>query len=315
MFAVASAMYALVERRFIQSHDARPVGFLKNTAAFGAVVLPLVALTHATFLWKGFPWRLPQAQAELAYLQDFPSGREMQALDGPLGFELVGDSFALQYTTGLASLAKRWSMRFELLAGSGCPMLFGVQLKSLRWRGCIRARDDVLRRLSETNLPIILTQRWEYYDDATIDYDLAPVTGKEKSYTKLRAALEATLKTLTVGGRRVLVVGAQVEAGCEINHPRLLQGPLPHRPLPPCSTRRQDVVRDNAPIDLMLAEIVAKLPDRVRLFRPIDYFCDAECPVVKDGVWLYINSTHFSVAGSDYFVGRSEEVFRDFLMK
>jgi SGNH domain (fused to AT3 domains) len=49
------------------------------------------------------------------------------------------------------------------------------------------------------------------------------------------------------------------------------------------------------------------------LIRPIDYFCDADCPVVKDGLWLYSNSIHLSLAGADYMMSRSERVFRDFL--
>jgi peptidoglycan/LPS O-acetylase OafA/YrhL len=317
MIGVASATYVLIERQFIQSHDIRPAGFWMNTAAFGAVVLPLAAVTHATFLWKGFPSRLPQAQAELAYLQDFPEGREMLSLDGPLRFELVGDSFAQQYTTGLASLAKRLSMKFEIHAGANCPLLLGVELKSFRRQECNQTRNEVLRRLSETDLPIILALRWDLYDDEAIEdkFDPAatPTSGK-KTYAKLQTALERTLETLTANGRHLLLVGAQVEAGCEIDRPRLLQGPLRHRPVPPCPTMRDVDARANASVDSMLAGIASKWGDQVRLFRPIDYFCDTMCPVVKDGIWLYFDSSHFSVAGSTYFVDRSQEVFREFLI-
>jgi hypothetical protein len=52
--------------------------------------------------------------------------------------------------------------------------------------------------------------------------------------------------------------------------------------------------------------ISAEWPDRIELLRPVDYFCDAECPVVADGIWLYFDRTHFTAAGSDYMVKRAE---------
>ena len=63
----------------------------------------------------------------------------------------------------------------------------------------------------------------------------------------------------------------------------------------------------------MLSRIKAEWPDRIDLLQPVDYFCDAECPVVSDGIWLYIDRTHFSVAGSDYMVKRAEGPFTRFI--
>jgi peptidoglycan/LPS O-acetylase OafA/YrhL len=142
MGVVATGMYLFVERRFIQSSDAKPTSFLRYSAGFWSLVLTLVAITHATFLSKGFPWRLPKPQAELAHLQDFPSGRDMVPIEGPLGFQLMGDSLATQYVAGLASLAKQLNTPFEVLGGAGCPILYGVKLKALRREECTLARDN-----------------------------------------------------------------------------------------------------------------------------------------------------------------------------
>ena len=57
----------------------------------------------------------------------------------------------------------------------------------------------------------------------------------------------------------------------------------------------------------------ARWPDKVQLLRPIDYFCDENCPVVKDGLWLYAERIHLNMAGSEYLASRSENVFRQFL--
>jgi hypothetical protein len=63
----------------------------------------------------------------------------------------------------------------------------------------------------------------------------------------------------------------------------------------------------------MLSRIQAEWPDRIELLRPVDYFCDDECPVVSDGIWLYYDLTHFTVAGSHYMVKRAEIPFTRFL--
>lgn len=317
MIVVATAMYFLVERRFIQSRQ-RQTSLLRSAAGFTAAVLLLVAITHATVFLKGMPWRLPEAQAELAHLQDFPNYRDVIPIEGPLQFELVGDSFATQYIAGLSILAKRLEMKFDVLGASGCPILYGAQLKSLRRQVCIQARDETLRRLDQTNLPtnlpIIFAQKWRTYSDALIDLegDTGTASGSD-TFTKLRSATERTIERLTANGRRILIVGDQIQAGCDTNPARLLPGLLPHKPLSCPPNTKEIMERWNAPINQMLADIQARWPDRVQLFRPVDYFCDPECPVVRDGIWLYYNSTHFSVAGSKYIVARSESMFRNFL--
>jgi len=318
MFVVAAAMYRFVERRFIQPSKFRAASFLKNAAGFWSVVIVLVAITHATFLSKGFAWRLSVDQEKVAHLQDFPSGRDIEPVDGPVTFQLVGDSHASQYEAGLSPLMKRLGIRMEGLGGAGCPILYGMALKALRREECIEARDKTLLRIKQTYLPIIFVQKWTYYDDATVDYEFDGSKNAhsdlKNSYTKLEDALKRTMAEFVAGGRHILLLGAQVHANCSINLPRLLQGPLPHAPLPPCPpASRASIEQSGAQTNQMLSRIQAKWPDRIELLRPVDYFCDDECPVVADGIWLYHDLTHFTVVGSHYMVKRAEIPFTRFL--
>jgi peptidoglycan/LPS O-acetylase OafA/YrhL len=314
MAVVATAMNLFIERKFIQSSD-RPTNFLRYSLGFWSVLLTLVAITHTTFLSKGFPWRLPNAQTELAHLQDFPSGRDIEPIGGPVAFELMGDSLATQYFAGLSPVAKQLNMRFEPVGGAGCPILYGVVLKEFRRDECILVRDKTLARLNETDLPIIYVQKWAFYDDAAIDYESEPNLPAQKgSFVKLQHAIENTLGRFVARGHRVLLIGGQVYASCAINRPRLLQGPLPHTPQPPCPIRtREEAEKSTAFVDQMLSRIASRWPGNVELLKPVEYFCDKECPVIKDGVWLYFDYVHFSVAGSRYMVARSADVFRKFL--
>jgi peptidoglycan/LPS O-acetylase OafA/YrhL len=319
MVVIATGMYLFIERRFILPSEAPPPSFAKNSAVFWSVVLSLVAVTHTTFVSRGFAWRLPEAQVELAHQQDFPSARDLVAVGGPIGVELLGDSLAVQYIAGLSPLLKQFNLRLEPLGGAGCPTLEGVALKGIRRKECILLRDEALKRLSETDLPIIYTQKWSFYDDATVDYEYeseAKLPPRKGSYAKLELALERTLAKFVARGHRVLIIGGQVYSGCEINRPRLLQGPLPHAPQPPCQPRPREVVeKETASANAMLERISAKWPGKVELMRPVDYFCDKECLIVNEGIWLYFNFSHYTVAGSKFAVSRAEPLFRKFILQ
>ena len=315
MLIVATAMYRLVERRFIQP-SGLSVSAWKNAFQFGGIVLPLVAITHLTFISKGFEWRLSEPQIEHARINGPSLDKDVEPWEGPVTFLLAGDSHSEHYTRGLEPLTRRMGIRLELVGSAGCPILQDVALKSRRREDCIAARDHALLRMREARLPIIFVQRWDIYDDASIDYQGAGDenwSDAKDTYSKLELALEKTLGSL-IDDRRILLIGAQVEASCEINRPRLLQGPLPHAPLAPCpATSKERVERSGAEVNEMLARIQAKWPDRVELLRPVDYFCDTDCPVVSGGAWLYWDRTHFSFAGSRYMVERAAKPFTRFL--
>ena len=119
--AVATAMYFLIERRFTRSSKTPSIGFVKNAAIFGPVVLSLVAITHTTFLSKGFACGTASPNGAGTF-EDFPSGRDLEPVDGPIGIELVGNSLATQYIAGLSPLMKDSNIRLEVLGGAGCPI-------------------------------------------------------------------------------------------------------------------------------------------------------------------------------------------------
>jgi SGNH domain (fused to AT3 domains) len=318
MLVVASAMYVLVERRFIRAPGQPVVRFSKNAAVFAAVILPLVALTHLTFLQRGFLWRLPAAQLQTLHLQEFPGSGDLGGTEGPVGVQFLGDSLMGQYAYGMKPIMRDLHLDFQAAGGPGCAILSGVtSYDPARREFCRTARDHALEQTSHNTLPIVFTQLWRLYDDAAIDVDtpaagaLPPVKG---AYNMLRLALRPTIEALVAQGHRVLLVGAQVDPGCPIDQPRLLPGPLPHAPQPPCPvTSRGEADQSVAPIDRILAGIRDSWPDRVALLRPVDYFCNAECPVTKDGLWLYTSRIHLSLAGSDYMVSRSRDALLAFL--
>jgi hypothetical protein len=320
MLVVAAAMYVFVERRFMLSSPPEK-GSLRFAAGMASLILGLASTTHLTFLSKGFAWRLPAAQAEQTHLQSYPSDADIINANNSsphVGALFVGDSIMLEYEYGLRAIMRQRNTAFRAVGGAGCPILYGVMLsKPLRRNECREARDSALETIEKTDTPIIYAQLWTFYDDATIDNDadaakdIAPSKG---TYDKLRLGLELTVARAVARGHRILLIGAQPDPGCPVNVPRLQPGPLPHAAQPPCPvTTKEAAERYVAPLDRVLNEVGAKWPHRVTVLRPVDYFCDHECPVVLNGLWLYSNRAHLSLAGADHMISRSGEAFRSFL--
>ncbi len=321
MLAVSTAMYFYVERAFILDGPS-PAGTIRKTAiAFLSVVLGLASVTHTTFVSGGLAWRLPADRNELARIQDFPSERDIAAMSGPMALNLVGDSHAMQYEVGLSELLQRLGLNMEIMAKPGCPILYGVSRKDpFSKRRCDAVRDRSLERIASNRLPIFFVLSWGDYDDASIelqggnDHEPSLLQGG-RTYTKLKRALESTLERFAAGGRRILLVGSQVNANCSFDRLRLYPGPLPHAPAAPCPPGTREAARSSgAWVNEFLRDIQSRSKGSVTLFRPVDYFCDDECPTMKDGLWLYFDGTHFSVAGSRYMVSRAEPALVRFLV-
>jgi peptidoglycan/LPS O-acetylase OafA/YrhL len=323
MLAVAALMYALIERRFIQSSSLqtpapKTPGLPKPVVGLWSVLLAFAAITHLTFLSRGLPWRLPEAELAQVHLQDFPSSADAYDPVQHVGVQFIGDSLMLEYAYGLRSMLRQLDIGYQSAGGPGCPILDGVsRAASVRREECRQARDHALEQIERTDAPIIYAQLWRLYDDASINDDFdstQSVPPTKDAFRKLQPALERTIGKLVATGHRVLLLGAQIDPGCFINVPRLQQGPLPHAALAPCPLiTKQAAERAVGSIDRVLESVSAKWPDKVTVLRPVDYFCDSECPVVRDGIWLYTSRIHLNIAGSDYMVSRSASVFRKFL--
>ena len=79
-------------------------------------------------------------------------------------------------------------------------------------------------------------------------------------------------------------------------------------PLPCPATPRQAAEQATERVDQVFARVQARWPDKIELLRPIDYFCDTECPAIKDGLWLYASRIHWTLAGSNLMVSRAADV-------
>ena len=330
MGITATAMYFFVEKPFIHGRSRSLLPRPRTSIlGYGGTILLLVAVTHTAFLQDGWAWRLSWEKQQLTELQRFgvvsceakssSSSCAFGKLDAPLSVEVVGDSVAQQYVAALDPLLKQLGFRGETLTVGGCPVLIGMALKGSQRETCESRKKSIFTRLRSSDGNVVLTQAWGGYNDDTTISDFGRLdlsSGEERSLAQLETSLEKTIEVLAVGRRKILLVGDQVRTNCKIDKDRLLPGPLWHAPQAPCpSISRDQIARSGERVNAVLERVAARWANRVTLIKPVDYFCDEECPVVRNGLWLYLDELHFTRAGSQYMGQRAENVFREFLAR
>jgi peptidoglycan/LPS O-acetylase OafA/YrhL len=284
---------------------------------FATAVLSSAVVTHATFKADGVRWRLPAVQLARLDLQSFgmngcvPTGERSCAfgdLNGKESLELLGDSYVQQYVAALGDRLRARGIRGNTSTVSGCPMLIGVKPVA-HAKECVDLRDNELARIKASPADfVVIGQAWHIYLDPGDGVD-------ERTQSRIvQDGLAATIRFLDRPGRRFLVVGGQVRpVDCAFDQMRMQPGPLWHQPAQPCEPMpKQKAVAAASAIDAMLAAAVQPYAD-AELMRPSEVYCDQACPVVSDGVWLFMDPGHFTVAGSQRMGRQAHPVIDRFL--
>jgi len=282
------------------------------------VILACAALTHLTFKADGARWRLPPAELARLDLQSFgmnscvPEGERRCAfgdLTGKRSLELLGDSYVQQYVAAFDDPLKARGIRGNTSTVGGCPMLIRVTLPGPRAKECADLRDSELARIKASPADfVVIGQAWHIYIDRADE-------ANERTQRKIvQDGLSATIHFLSRPGRRFLVIGDQVRpVNCVFDRMRMLPGPLWHAPPQPCeSVPKQEALAAASATDGMLSAAL-QLDANAELIRPSEVYCDQGCPVVAEGVWLFMDPGHFTIAGSQRMGREAHAVIERFL--
>ncbi|CCD94198.1 putative acyltransferase [Bradyrhizobium sp. ORS 375] len=312
--ALATLMFAVVEQPLRQL----PWPRLAQVASFATVLIVGAGLAHVTFRANGVVSRLPDQQRALFQLQGFGLNKCGRAvgrlcafgdLAGTRGVELLGDSYVQQYVAALDESLKARGMIGHVSTMSGCPTLTGLMAEGPRAQVCAELRDSELPRIRRSPADfVVIGQAWQNY------LDLGEGPQAQARNAEVAKHLADTIRLLDRPGRHFLVIGGQVRpVNCTFDALRMLPGPRWHAPARPCDpVPKSEAVAANATIDAVLSEAIRPLA-KVTLLRPSEVYCDRDCPVVQDGVWLFQDAGHFTVAGAQRMGERAAPIFATFL--
>jgi SGNH domain (fused to AT3 domains) len=230
-------------------------------------------------------------------------------LNGKRSLELLGDSYVQQYVAALDDQLRTRGIRGDTSTVGGCLMLIGVAPLAPRAEECAHLRDSELARIKASPADfVVIGQAWQIY------VDRADEGGGGKQSRSIQDGLSETIRFLDRPGRRFLVIGSQVRPiNCAFDAMRMQPGPLWHEPPQPCEPvpNRQAVAAASGTDALLAAAL--KSYANAELIRPSEVYCDQDCPVVSAGIWLFMDSGHFTVAGSQRMGRKVREVIDRFL--
>ena len=167
--------------------------------------------------------------------------------------------------------------------------------------------------IRSNNSAVVLSQSWLTYGD-TIQSEVRAPNAAASWIDIWRAGIEDTIRDLGANGRQFLIVAPGVEPDCRSQPTRFAPGPLWHASSRPCPPVPLASVRArNGDFNAMLTGLQQRYPSQVRILFPDRYLCDADCPTTEDGLWLYWDVDHLTVAGARRVGAMADGMIRKFI--
>ena len=233
------------------------------------------------------PWKSCNARVQEAWCSLGDTDRSPTML-------LWGDSHLLSWAPALNKSLEGQGVRAVFVTSSACPPLLGVATSTRP--GCAGQNLGVKSYLASSPSvhTVVLAAYWSFYfsenDEltSTADYPLAHGSDAAK------AGLISTIQWLRDNGKQVVLIGPVPVF--EKNVPLALAlGNATDRSLLRSSLDEQIT---KTALFFEAVNTVKLSGVSFRLFDPIQWLCSEDCMVVKDGIPLYRDSHHLSIAGA-----------------
>jgi peptidoglycan/LPS O-acetylase OafA/YrhL len=312
MAVLAVALYRWVERPFRAAAPATAKRFWQLSAACAVLIAAVAVPAYVAFRQDGWSWRYDEARQELMRKQAFALAPCLDVncvfgdVSGPLGVQIIGDSYAQQYVAALQPLLLKLGRRGESYAYGGCMMLKGLVMADNRaGADCAARREAALAKIRNSDAPVLVAQAWSSYRGVFHDDNGKPLAAESDQGRRdmIAGALSNTLATLGHPDRRILVSGGEVLTNCQKYGTEVSRFPLTQEE---CAAPVLTGVRkQTAGWNETLLKVTLPQPGQVQILRPEDYLCAQVCDVVNGGIWLYRDSGHWTVAGAELLSRRA----------
>jgi peptidoglycan/LPS O-acetylase OafA/YrhL len=298
--ALASLSYHFIEQPFRRS----PVvtrRFIVTSSALCASVLALVSgvgLTRGGFVERFAPEvvQLDRARApQIPYINcDEKAGCLLGRAEGAPTMLLWGDSHLLAWAPALNTTLASLDTRAVFAYSSACPPMLGVDnaIKAIcpaqnrAIKGYLLANPDIKT--------VLLSAYWSSYfkDDGPLTAAAGepPATGTRAA----QAALTSTIQWLRDNRRQVVLVGPVPVYETSVPMALALEKAT-GRALLHSSLNEQ---RQKHASFFKVIDSAKRGGASFRFLDPIQWLCAEECMVMKDGIPLYRDEHHLSVAGA-----------------
>lgn len=318
---VAGALlYRCVERLFMGKWQfIKPVGLSLVTASVAALAYGTTLVIDHEGMKSRVPAEYLAFAADPANFHTNNYGGHGYSLEPLLGDAtgrkaavIAGDSFALQYASGLDQELKAKGISMSGVFRHGCVLSkeYTRILNNVPRQDCRESYSKALSELDGNNLPFIFAHSWEGYSGMIADHE---GNNAEKDYNKNYSAvitdiLQRARKDL--GDRQLIIVGSQPYMYEKMNVVSCLL--RPRYVTQGCETLLKYSVESSSPyaINKVLKEFAESTPNTFYVDAAQAFCIDGICETVRDGKILYSDANHLSIDGS---IIAAKEILKKFL--
>jgi len=217
---------------------------------------------------------------------------------------LWGDSYAMHLAPALSSSPSK--IDFVQHTKSSCGPFPGIGTIKSKWEACIKFNDDVIEWiLSNDDIKTVYaSSSFSQLQFPLFDRDGRSVTGTDRIADLIVDSLIATSARLKAHGKTLILISSPPRNGENLGQCHMRQIMIG---LPPsrCDFPRSDTTPMNKTID----RILDRLDGKVSVIRLADHLCKAgTCRTVIDGVGIYRDDGHLSIAGAELLGARMIEL-------
>lgn len=286
----------------------------RNLLAMGLLGLMAVA---GVLAWMGSAGKVPLTAAPYV-------NAALPAYDKPLiqsqgRIALIGDSNAGHLEYGLSPL---YGDRLDVAATPGWPYLDGVRYRSgfvphPEHVGTPEMTEATLRRIEadpEVRL-VVLSNVYSIYFTGNSLRSIGGAGHTETSAQAYERGLQRTLQRLLAKHKKVVLVKTIPIQSPLLNVTGCADGvrPILRRRPAECVRSRQAVEAERQDYEAMLERVAAQV-EGVTLFNTFDVLCDVQsCYVNRNGIQMYVDSGHFTTAGSQLMAAALARKIEDVL--
>ncbi|HEX4550151.1 acyltransferase family protein [Pseudomonas sp.] len=312
-------LYKTVERLFMTKwRHVKTIG-LSAVAASVAVLAfgSMVVIDH-----KGMYSRVPAsyralvAEPESFHIQNYGGhGYELDTILGDKNGKkfaiMAGDSFALQYASGMDKELQDRGIFISGVFRHGCVLSseYTRILNNVPRQDCKDAYRIALSEMKDNNLPFIYAQSWLGYKDGIADHNGANSQINGRPYSAVIEDLLSKTRN-DIGDRKFIIIGSQPYMFGKMNIASCLLRPryitqwcekYLQYPLEASSTYE---------INQVLKKFAASHPNTLYLDISPAFCKNNKCETVRDGKILYSDGSHLSIDGS---LIASKQILEDIL--
>jgi peptidoglycan/LPS O-acetylase OafA/YrhL len=326
-FVVAALSWTFVEQPF--RRKTAPVPRKPLFAAAAVAMIAVVGYGQIGIKSRGLPTRFSPEVARLGdtaedkdCLDHAPAEGCMLGAPVRASYAVWGDSHAWALLPAIGPLAAHYGKAVRAFLYPNCPPVIGFSLtSSSKKRNCIPKNNETAQRLESSPdiHTVILIARYALYIEGPSEADGIKVNSSfeadssskplEERRSQFEGQLDATVDRLTAAGKNVVLVYPVPEIGFNVTT---------------AAGRLLATGRDPARLSVSAAafhqreDMIFAMLDRIggsgKILRvyPHRRLCDqVKCIVVANGLPLYLDDDHLSVAGADYVRPELEPIFAE----